>query len=157
MAEKDGKVLAQVPFNSNLKRSVIAVQHPGLEDTVRVYVKGAPEVVLKSCSNHYQIAGQQNIEGTNDRYNVAQKVPLDENARFKILNQVMEDQMAKDSLRAIAFSYCDMSVHDFQQRLHRTGQEIDSDSEIASIVGDQTFLALVALKDPLRMNIKEVI
>lgn len=156
MAEKDGRVLAQVPFNSKLKRSVIAVQHPGLEDTVRVYVKGAPEVVLQSCSSHYQPAGQGTIN-ENDRYWIAQKVPLDENARHKIINETMEQQMAQNSLRVIAFSYCDMSVHEFQQRLQRTGQEIDNDNEIASIVGDQTFLALVALRDPLRMNIKDVI
>lgn len=50
-----------------------------------------------------------------------------------------------------------MSVNEFNQRLAQTGREIDNDNEIASIVGDQTFLALVALKDPLRLNIKDVV
>ena len=50
-----------------------------------------------------------------------------------------------------------LSIHEFNQRLQATGQEIDNDNEIASIVGDQTFLALVALKDPLRVNIKDVV
>lgn len=42
-------VLAQVPFNSKLKRSIIAIKHPKLHDTVRVYVKGAPEIVVMNC------------------------------------------------------------------------------------------------------------
>lgn len=156
MQSKEGRVLAQVPFNSKLKRSVIAVQHPGLDDTVRVYVKGAPEVVLQSCSNHY-ISPNKSALPDGDEYQVAQKVPLDENSRQKILGTIMENEMAQNALRAIAFSYCDMSINEFNQRLQATGQEIDNDQEIASIVGDQTFLALVALKDPLRLNIKDVV
>jgi len=53
MAQKEGRVLAQVPFDSKMKRSIIAVQHPYLSDTVRIYVKGAPEIVLQNCTSHY--------------------------------------------------------------------------------------------------------
>ena len=53
MATKSGNVVAQVPFNSKLKRSIIAVKHPELQDTVRVYVKGAPEIVVNACKNTY--------------------------------------------------------------------------------------------------------
>lgn len=53
MAQKEGRVLAQVPFDSKLKRSIIAIQHPFLADTVRIYIKGAPEIVLQNCTSHY--------------------------------------------------------------------------------------------------------
>ena len=48
MAQRDqgNLVMAQVPFNSQLKRSIIAVRHPSQVDTVRIYVKGAPEKVV---------------------------------------------------------------------------------------------------------------
>jgi len=49
MAHKANNVLAQVPFDSKLKRSIIAVRHPQMADTVRVYVKGAPEIVFSNC------------------------------------------------------------------------------------------------------------
>ena len=49
MAMKDGRVLAHVPFDSNLKKSIIVIEHPELEQTVRIFVKGAPEVVIESC------------------------------------------------------------------------------------------------------------
>ena len=54
MAKKEGRVYAQVPFDSKLKRSIIAVHHPEMHDIVRVYVKGAPEIVLRNCTTHYQ-------------------------------------------------------------------------------------------------------
>jgi len=50
---QDNTVLAEVPFNAKLKRSIIAIRHPQLENTVRIYVKGAPEVVIKNCHNYY--------------------------------------------------------------------------------------------------------
>jgi magnesium-transporting ATPase (P-type) len=53
IARKEGKVLAEVPFDSKLKRSIIAVQHPDMTDVVRVYIKGAPEIVLANCTSHY--------------------------------------------------------------------------------------------------------
>jgi Ca2+-transporting ATPase len=53
MAKKEGRVYAQVPFDSKLKRSIIAVHHPEMQDIVRVYVKGAPEIVLSNCKYQY--------------------------------------------------------------------------------------------------------
>jgi len=34
---------------------VTVVQHPDLEDTVRVYIKGAPERIIENCNTHYDI------------------------------------------------------------------------------------------------------
>ena len=45
--------MVEVPFNSHLKRSITAIAHPDLQDTVRIYIKGAPEVVIANCKNHY--------------------------------------------------------------------------------------------------------
>lgn len=58
--QKQGRVRFSRPFDSGLQRSVIAVQHPDIENTVRVYVKGAPEIVLPKCTRHYGASG--NIE-----------------------------------------------------------------------------------------------
>lgn len=67
----DGVVVANVPFNSQLKRSIIAIKHPEREDTVRIYVKGAPEVVLANCSFHYTSEEAQYPNG--ERYRQAIK------------------------------------------------------------------------------------
>ena len=47
---KLNKIVAQIPFSSDRKRSVVALRHPDLEDTIRVYVKGAPEYIINKCT-----------------------------------------------------------------------------------------------------------
>ena len=85
MAKKEGRVYAQVPFDSKLKRSIIAVHHPELQDIVRVYIKGAPEIVLKNCTSHYK-SGDLQRDGT--RY--AEKVPLSQHEVAEIKQKVMD-------------------------------------------------------------------
>ena len=146
MAQKyqDDVVLATVPFSSTLKKSIIAIKHPELYDTVRVYVKGAPEVVLPNCNYTYG-------EGENP-----DKMQMSVDDRRTIFCQL--EEMTQLSMRCIALSYADMSIGHFQEVLNNMQGEIDDLNEIASLEGqDQTFLALIALKDPLRTNIKDVI
>lgn len=56
---KAGRVLYTQPFDNAAKFSLIAVHHPNLEDTVRVYVKGAPEIVMGMCANTYDSSGNR--------------------------------------------------------------------------------------------------
>lgn len=69
----------------------------------------------------------------------------------------MNNDMTKHALRAIAFSYTDMKTSDFEGVMRAMQGEIDSAEEIAKLEKDQTFLALVGLKDPCREKIKEII
>ena len=64
--------------------------------------------------------------------------------------------MTKHALRAIAFSYTDMNTSDFEGVMRAMQGEIDSAEEISKLEKDQTFLALVGLKDPCREKIKEM-
>jgi len=48
-----------VPFNTQNKKSIVAVRHPDLEDTVRVYVKGAPEHIMTNCDKTFGIDGRR--------------------------------------------------------------------------------------------------
>ena len=61
------------------------------------------------------------------------------------------------SMRAIAFSYCDMTLMNFQSLMQSIQGEIDSTDEINALEQDQTFLALVVLRDPVRKSIKEIV
>jgi magnesium-transporting ATPase (P-type) len=51
MAAKEGKIDTNIPHNSLSKRAIVAVKHA--EDTIRVYVKGAPEQLLPKCHKTY--------------------------------------------------------------------------------------------------------
>ena len=78
LASKEGKVLAEVPFNSKLKRSITAVQHPTLQDTVRIYIKGAPETVVNNCKNHFTSEENLSFNEEGVSYKKAVKAPLSE-------------------------------------------------------------------------------
>jgi len=104
--EQVGRVCAQVPFNSNLKRSIIAVEHPQLQDTVRIYVKGAPEIVVAKCQSHF-----------NEN---AQKVPLTGMEREYLLSDTMKEKMTTKGFRVMAFSYCDVSRSQFESFREQT-------------------------------------
>jgi magnesium-transporting ATPase (P-type) len=51
-------VRTQIPFNPHRKRSIVALQHPDMDDIVRVYVKGAPEIIILKCTKTIGINGQ---------------------------------------------------------------------------------------------------
>jgi magnesium-transporting ATPase (P-type) len=37
----------------------VAIEHPEMEDTIRIYVKGAPETILKNCTETYDENGDK--------------------------------------------------------------------------------------------------
>jgi hypothetical protein len=61
------------------------------------------------------------------------------------------------SMRAMAFSYCDMNVASFQSLMQSMQGEIDSSDEINALEQDQTFLALIVLRDPVRQSMIEMV
>jgi magnesium-transporting ATPase (P-type) len=95
---------------------------------VRIYIKGAPEIVVRNCENHY--TGSPAATATGETYKQADKVPLDEGTKEDIL-RVMNEKMTQHSLRAIAFSYRDMNVSDFENMMAQMNGEIDSADEIS--------------------------
>lgn len=56
--KKLGNILTTIPFSTLRKRSVTAVRHPDNEGVVRVYVKGAPEIVIPKCTRTFDIDGK---------------------------------------------------------------------------------------------------
>lgn len=60
------------------------------------------------------------------------------------------------AMRPIAFSYVDMSIHEFNQLKQSTSSFTSKDS-IEKIFNGQVFIGIVALKDPLREGVKESI
>ena len=57
--KKLGKIEAVIPFSSIRKRSVTAVRLPDMEDTVRVFIKGAPEFIINKCTRTFNVDGKK--------------------------------------------------------------------------------------------------
>lgn len=55
--KKEGLVLYEDAFSTIRKRSLVAMKHPELDNTVRVYLKGAPEIVLEKCTHFFGPTG----------------------------------------------------------------------------------------------------
>jgi magnesium-transporting ATPase (P-type) len=95
------------------------------KENIRVFAKGAPEVVLPCCELGLTGFG---LEG---------ELKADE-----ILSQ-MKDEMSSKGLRVIAFSYRDLKVEEYKKMR-------DDENFEKLIFEKHTFQAIVALEDPLR-------
>ena len=138
MLKKEGKVRAQIGFDTRRKRSIIAIEHPEMEGIVRVYVKGAPEYVIQNCETHQ------------DERN--QKKSFDGAAKDYVSDNILKQTMTTKGFRAIAFSFKDYSVQDFANL-----RDFQTEATINELEQNQTFLGIVSLKDPLRDNVKNVV
>lgn len=55
--EKEGKILQTIPFNSRRKRASTVLMMK--DSKVRVFLKGAPEIVIEHCTTYYDSDGNQ--------------------------------------------------------------------------------------------------
>lgn len=51
--QKEDNILEVIPFNSGRKRATTAVQMPSEVNKVRVFCKGAPEIVIDYCTSTF--------------------------------------------------------------------------------------------------------
>lgn len=104
---------------------MVVIKHPDMSENIRVFAKGAPEVVLPCCQfglTKYGQKGEFSAEVT--------------------LSQ-MKDEMTSKGLRVIAFSYRDLSVQAYEN--------MKRDENFEKLLFEKhTFQAIVALEDPLR-------
>jgi magnesium-transporting ATPase (P-type) len=49
---------AVIPFSTIRKRTITAVRHPEREDTIRIYIKGAPELITPKCTRTFEVDGR---------------------------------------------------------------------------------------------------
>lgn len=88
---------ANFPFSSDEKFSVAAME---IDGKVRVYIKGAPEEILKKCSYKFHANGTQ--------------VDLEETDFNFILGDIAARTFSKkDGLRVLALSYVDLDLDTF--------------------------------------------
>lgn len=100
-----------------------------MEDTIRIFIKGAPEVVLNQCTETFDSNGD--------------KIELDDDIKKEIKKQ-MKKEMTTQGFRTLGFSYKDMTVDEYES-IEGVHEEIESDRVIQRLVAGQTFIALIAL------------
>ncbi|KAK4235640.1 Ca2+-transporting ATPase [Achaetomium macrosporum] len=125
--------LVQVlPFNSRRKCMGSVIQLPNNKH--RLLVKGAPEVVLEQCST-----------AVADPTQPLSPSPLQESDKTAISNAV--SQYASLSLRTLALAYRDLDSWPAE------GEHHSIDDSSAEIFHNMTWLAVVAIQDPVREGV----
>ena len=107
---------------------------------VRVYLKGAPEVVLALCN---QTLGQD-----------LQPRLVDERHWDSVLEGPISEEMAREGLKVLSYAFKDMSVEDFNQ-FYSPHCDVESPEFRAHLEADMVYLGTFGLDDPLRANIEE--
>ncbi|KAF7806698.1 calcium-transporting ATPase 8, plasma membrane-type-like [Senna tora] len=128
----ESSIIHMFPFNSEKKRSGVAVQMP--DSQVHIHWKGAAEIILACCTS-YMDANDQLVE-------------MDEE-KISSFKQAIED-MAASSLRCVAIAY----------RLYEKENVPTSEEELAHWFlpdGNLVLLAIVGLKDPCRPGVKDAV
>ncbi|XP_044471371.1 calcium-transporting ATPase 10, plasma membrane-type-like isoform X2 [Mangifera indica] len=128
----ESSVIQVFPFNSQRKRSGVALQLPNSE--VHIHWKGAAEIVLASCTQYID---------SNDCL-----VAMDEE-KVNFFKNAIED-MASRSLRCVAIAYT---------KYYRQSVPVDEEqlSQWVLPEDDLVLLAIVGLKDPCRPNVKDAV
>ena len=116
---------AEIPFDSATK--LMATQHGHMHRPNRVFIKGAPEMLLPLSSHA--------------RHGEA-VLPLDDHARQQILNA--SEQMAAQALRLLAVAMVDEA-------------DIDEDAGFDQFKGRAVFLGLIGQMDPPREEVKAAV
>ena len=109
-------------------------------DIVRVFLKGAPEIVLEYCSNW--IDEQGNTQ------------EITEEKRKFIVNDIVTQTFAKRAFRTIMIAYADISNSDYET-LKASNNNFKSENDREVLEKNLTVIGIYALQDPLRDEIVE--
>ncbi|CAD8122135.1 unnamed protein product [Paramecium sonneborni] len=134
------KVLRQIPFNSKRKKMSTAVLNQKTQ-YIRVYTKGASEIVLGQCVKYI---GNNGVES-----------PLDPQLRKTIYDSIIQ-KFASESLRTIAIAYKDIdpqshgsNIRGQIPQLTKAAQNIQEDD----LDKDLVLIGIAGIKDPIRPDV----
>jgi Ca2+ transporting ATPase len=135
-----GEPVAKVDFSSQRKRSTTCI-YTNNEQTVRVYCKGAPDMVIKNCVK---------MVGPN-----GELVTLEDAKKKEILRDVVA-AFAHKCLRTILVAYCDIDRAEFE-RIKAGANDFATNDDKDILEQDMVFGALFGIKDPLREGIYDAV
>jgi len=139
LKDKESAIMDFIPFSSRRKRATTAIRLPHDKNTVRVFSKGAPEIVLEYVDNFTDKAGTS--------------TEMDEKMKKQIKEEVIAN-FAKKAYRTMLLAYCDYPISEYEQLKKSNGNfEVEKDREV--LESGMTMIAIFAIRDPLRDEIKD--
>jgi Ca2+ transporting ATPase len=138
--KKEDNILQVIPFNSGRKRACTAVRHPDHQNTLRVFVKGAPEIVMEYCQSYFDKDGN--------------KADLTNSKKEYIVNEIVTNTFAKKAYRTILIAYTDVPMDQYES-MKSQNNDFATEKDREVLEADLTIIGIFALQDPLRDEIIE--
>ena len=156
LKEDDGKtagIIKLFPFHSARKRSSCLLRLPN--GKFRLYVKGAPEMVIRLCDRlQYSETGVKELTG--DFQEIEGKVS-GEGSRRRIVEHCIYP-MAKQALRVLAFAYRDFdTAEDWDKMVTYATEEQKGVGECPAVESGLTLVALLGFQDPVRPEVPQAV
>lgn len=141
-ARARNEVVTSFPFSSERKAMAIVVKKPN--GGCRLFVKGASEILTKLCSHHVE------VDRDSQSKEIA-SIPFTEEAKENVSKTIMF--YANQTLRTIALCYKDFESWPPQEAV------VDEDGEVSyeSLAKEMTLIAVTAIEDPLRPEVKDAV
>mmetsp|Transcript_65613 Transcript_65613/g.90754 ORF Transcript_65613/g.90754 Transcript_65613/m.90754 type:complete len:591 (+) Transcript_65613:990-2762(+) len=135
LAAKEGKEEWKIPFNSSRKRATAAFRRD--DGSVRVFCKGAPEIVIEYCSNYHTAEGL---------------VELDQDKKASITGEEVVKRFASKCWRTMLVSYRDFSSDEWAA-IKAENNDFASEADRATVEENLNMACVFGLMDPLRPGI----
>lgn len=110
---KKENILLEAPFSYSRKRGSVVIRNPQFEGTdreVRVYCKGAPEILLENASKVVIQSGE--IVSIFDQAEIPKELTLEEGNHLDVLQSTVK-MFASKAFRLLVIGYRDMSMERF--------------------------------------------
>ena len=133
---RDTEIL-MIPFSSERKRMTSIVNMENT-DTVRVFCKGASELILERCDTYLNEKGVP--------------VPLPPNVRLEIQKDVIQE-LGQEGIRTITLAYKDIPSNEFDLEYY----ENRSRERLEEVENNLTFIGVVGIMDPIRSDVFDAV
>ena len=158
LKKEDGEtavgIMHRHPFHSNRKRSSLVVRLP--DGRYRLFVKGAPEMVIRLCDNvmlpegttkelsgSFQEDSEGNLSGSGTRKKLVQHCIV---------------PMARQALRVLAFAYRDFdTAQDWDAMVQYATEEQKGVGDCPAVEDKLTLLAFLGFQDPVRPEVPDAV
>lgn len=150
-------ILCLVPFTSTRKRGTIVVRNPDLAGTdqeVRVYLKGAPDMVFQDTTK--VVTADGSITDINEQVEVPEDLLNGDDAgtsdSYMGIFERTVKKFANQAYRTILVTFRDMSLEEFEG-LKSSNNDFQDVEDRACLETDLTAIGIFGLQDPLRPSI----
>lgn len=128
--------IMNIPFTSESKMMIVIREIVNDDQNVRVYVKGAPELIIPKCERFYD--KQFHLSAFNEQEH--------------ILDNLVHD-MAQRGHKVLTYGYREISTEDLENLLEVYKENLENPGFKQELMNDLIYLATFGLEDPIRNTV----